>query len=156
MFTILIFCISGGLCVNYCQEIWNCFGGWCRWSWRRDSFTTNNSQVSPLDTLQSLKFSSVQCVRPFYRLLCNMSTCDMTCVCLFQMCCSTNYCIHTHSGLWSLLSPSPLWTTCLSAQWFRSASQIWVAFTGIACRNNFINHWWLTMIFLLAFVIHFI
>ena len=60
-----------------------------------------------------------------------MSTYDMTCVCLFQMCCSTNYCIHTHSGLWSLLSPSSLWTTCPSAQWFRSASQIWVAFTGI-------------------------
>ena len=89
------------------------------------------------------------------RLLWNMSTYDMTCVCLFQMCCSTNYCIHTHSGLWSLLSPSPLWTTCPSAQWFRSTSQIWVAFTGIACRNNFI-HWWLTMIFLLAFVVHFI
>ena len=80
----------------------------------------------------------------------------MTCVCLFQMCCSTNYCIHTHSGLWSLLSPSPLWTTCPSAQWFRSASQIWVAFTGTACRNHFVSHWWLTMTFLLAFTIHFI
>ena len=89
------------------------------------------------------------------RLLWNMSTYDMTCVCLFQMCCSTNYCIHTHSGLWSLLSPSPLWTTCPSAQWFRSASQIWAAFTGIVCRNNFI-HWWLTMIFLPPFSIHFI
>ena len=72
----LIFCISGGLCVNHCQEIRNCFGGWRRWSWRRDSFTTNNSQVSPLDTLQSLKFSSVQWSRPFYRLSDYCETCQ--------------------------------------------------------------------------------
>ena len=40
------FCSPGGLCVNHCQKVWNCFGSGCGWSWRRDSITSNNSQVS--------------------------------------------------------------------------------------------------------------
>ena len=47
-------CSTGGLCVNHCQKVWNCFGGGCGWSWRRDSITSNNSQVS---------LSSMNCLR---------------------------------------------------------------------------------------------
>lgn len=48
-----LFQFLGGLCVNHCQEVWNCFSSGCGWSRRRDSFTSNNCQVRPFPSYVS-------------------------------------------------------------------------------------------------------